>query len=179
MNLYKRVVSIDLLRAFAIITVVLCHSTENIYTMNQSFLSQISVQSRLFAIASFSVGRLGVPIFIFITGYLFLKRKYDDASCLIFWKKNWIGLLITTEIWIILYHIFFAIFYNQPFNTKLMLENMLFLKQVPLSHMWYMPMIIGLYIFIPFVANAVQKFSVNVLKWPIMFAGGYYLYLIR
>ena len=169
-----RIISIDFLRSFAIFTVVLCHATEKIYTLNVAFLSQISVQSRVFALAAFTVGRLGVPIFIFITGYLLLVRKYDTTGCKLFWQKNWLGLLITTEIWIVLYRLFLAWFCDSGLSIVTFIKNMLFLEHVSpqyMTHMWYMPMIIGLYIFIPFVANAVQSVDTKALAFPMIFAG--------
>lgn len=48
---------------------------------------------------------------------------------------------------------------------------MLFFKQVALSHMWYMPMIIGMYIFIPLVANVLQNIEHNILVFPMLISG--------
>lgn len=68
----KRIQSYDMARTFAILCVVLCHSVEFAYSnINYMNLSEIS---QVFRIIFFTVGRLGVPIFLFLTGALTLKK---------------------------------------------------------------------------------------------------------
>jgi surface polysaccharide O-acyltransferase-like enzyme len=38
-----------------------------------------------------------------------------------------------------------------------LVRDMMFFKYINLNHMWYMPMIIGIYVFIPFVANSLKN----------------------
>ena len=148
-------------------SVVFVHAVESIYVMNAELLNQLSPLSFIFAITGFTFGRLGVPIFLFLTGYLFLDRRFDEADCYKFWKKNWKGLLITTEVWIILYDVFLRVFHFQSWNTMRMIKDMLFMTQVHMGHMWYMPMIVGIYLCIPFAARALQKLNIKVLYFPI------------
>ena len=163
----RRIDFLDMARTFAIISIVLCHSVELIYPMNLEGWAQLSAQSKIFRTIFFTIGRLGVPIFLFITGYLILNKKIDsDEDCERFYKKNLIPLLITTETWIIIYNIFLAILNKKSFNLDATIRNMLFIEQVPLMNMWYMPMIIGIYIAIPFVNKILKYFSVKSLKFP-------------
>lgn len=63
--------------------------------------------SQIFRITFFTIGRLGVPIFLFLTGALTLKKQIDtDEDVLKFYKKNLIPLLITIEIWNVFYNLF-------------------------------------------------------------------------
>lgn len=163
----ERLWQIDVLRGIAIACVVLCHSTEGIYQLNLEGISKISMQSEFFGFAAFTIGRLGVPIFLFITGYFTLDRTYTDIQCKKFWKKNWLNLLLTTEIWIVIYHFFLIFYHHQEFDIFELVEEMLFLKKVNISHMWYMPMILGMYPFIPLVANTLNKMDVKLLKVPV------------
>ena len=94
-------------------------------------------------------------MFLFLTGYLLLDRDYDISRINRFWRKNWLALFMTTEIWIVLYDVFLRVFHFQHWSTKGILKDMLFLNQVHIGHMWYMPMIIGLYVCIPFAAFGV------------------------
>lgn len=107
---------------------------------------------------------MGVPLFLFITGYLLLDRQYDSTSCLKFWKKNCFQLFIVNEIWVILYNIVMACFYGQAVEWKDVVCNLLLLKQVALPHMWYMPMILGLYLFIPMISVLLKTFDFVVWK---------------
>lgn len=169
MEKLERVYWIDAARVFAILLVILVHATESIYKMNSDYLNQIGSLSSLFAITGFTLGRLGVPIFLFITGYLLLDRMFSEKDYNNFIRKNWLNLLITTEIWIILYNIFLSIFNNQAMNLIKLLTDMLFITKVNMGHMWYMPMIIGLYLFIPIVARGISQINIKTLYFPLLF----------
>ncbi len=158
-----RIVWIDLARCMAIIFVVLCHATESIYSLDGSFMMEISTRSRIFAFASFTIGRLGVPLFLFITGYLLLDREYDTESWLDFWKHKLLGLLLVTEIWIVIYNLFLVWYNGTPFSLQDLILNMLFMKNVDMPHFWYMPMILGVYLFLPLLANCLQKINKKIL----------------
>ena len=163
----KRIDYLDIARAFAIISVVLCHAVEFIYNVNLEGWLNLSVKSQIFRTIGFTVGRLGVPIFLLISGYLLLNRKYDnDDDVRNFYKKNLIPLILTTEIWIIIYNIFIVIYYNQKFDIYILIKEMFFVETVPLMNMWYMPMIIGIYIAIPYLSKIVHSFSLKSLKIP-------------
>ena len=156
LNSHKKYFSLDLLRAFAILCVILVHTTERVYQFNLEAMPFYTLQRQWFALTLFTIGRMGVPIFLFLTGYLFLGRRFDEEYTALFYKRNLLGLLITVEIWIILYHAFNAWFYQIPFNLNELLRNMLFLKATNMSHMWYIPAILGIYLFIPFVSRALS-----------------------
>lgn len=169
-NLEKnRIIYLDIARTFAIIFVVLCHSVELIYKMNLQGWVSISLNARIFKTIVFTLGRIGVPLFLFLTGYLLLNRKYDnDADVKKFYKNNLLSLIVTTEVWILIYNIFLSLYNNKPFDTYSLIKEMLFLQKVPLMNMWYMPMIIGIYIAIPYVSKVVHTFSIKTLKIPII-----------
>ena len=153
--------------------VLLVHATENLYVMDAVHLNAMSVQSRIFAIICFTLGRLGVPLFLFLSGYLLLDRSYTELSIHKFGKKNWLGMLVTTEVWIILYDIFLRAFHFQHWSTWGLLRDMLLTNQVHMAHMWYMPMIIGVYVCIPFAARALQGISLRVVFFPLVLFSAY------
>ncbi len=169
----KRIQWIDILRAFAICCVILTHTTERVYQLNVSAMLTYSVQRQIFSISLFTIGRLGVPIFFFITGYLLLDRSYDEKNCVKFYKRNLIGLLITTEIWVIIYNCFNMWFKGSECDVFTLLKNMTFLKNTDMSHMWYMPVILGIYLLLPFVANALQNSGARFQKIIFIIAFSY------
>ena len=65
----RRIPWLDSARAFAILAVLLVHATEHLYVMDAAHLNGMSPQSALFAITAFTIGRLGVPLFLFLTGF--------------------------------------------------------------------------------------------------------------
>lgn len=172
-NDVNRILWLDAVRTFAIIAVVLVHATENIYVMEAAYLNGISWYSQAFALFSFTLGRLGVPFFLFLTGYLLLDRWFDEPGIFRFWKRNWLGLLTSTEIWIVLYYVFLWVFKFQHWNTKELLRDITFLGKVNMGHMWYMPMIIGVYICIPFAARALKNVRLKTMFYPVLILSFY------
>lgn len=166
---HKRILNLDIARTIGIILVVLCHSVEYIYNMDlQNWLS-ISLKAKIFRTVMFTCGRLGVPIFLLISGYLLLSRNYeDDKAVLKFYKNNLVSILITTEIWIIIYNIFLKIYDKCDFKVMTLIREMFFIEYVPLKNMWYMPMIIGVYIAIPFLSKVIHSFSLKTIKIPMI-----------
>ena len=104
----NRIYWLDICRSIAIASVVLCHVVENVYPLTLDYMEKIDIYTKLFIFSMFTVGRLGVPLFLFITGYLLLKgeMQYGSEECLYFWKNKLVTLLGTTEIWIVIYNIF-------------------------------------------------------------------------
>ncbi len=164
----KRIAWIDLARAFAIISVVICHAIETDYYFIRTGTLAATRFHWYYENILFTVGRLGVPIFLMITGALMLGREYDIKK---FYKSSLLPLFLTTEIWTVINYFYYMAHYSLEFNIKDLVGNMLFLKHSPLSHMWYMPMILGIYLVIPFVAKALNgiKFSDVLLPLSIGF----------
>lgn len=158
---------INLIRALAIMFVVLCHCTEGIYRFNTESMASADPLSKVFGFTAFSTGRLGVPFFLMISGYLLLDRAYDTEKARHFWKNNWFHLLLCTYIWIIIYNLFDTFFNQVPFSITSLLKEMLFLKSSSMNHMWYMPMLLGTYLLIPYVANGIRSIQFQTTLFPI------------
>ncbi|NHM16164.1 acyltransferase family protein [Eggerthellaceae bacterium zg-887] len=165
----KRIVWLDYARAAAILAVILCHSAEAVYSYHVSDMSSYSIYSQIVAHTLLAIGRLGVPLFLFISGYLMLDREYSAESCISFWKKKWVGLLLATEVWTLIYNVFLCFAYGQSLDFGTLVRNLLFLEPVNIGHMWYMPMILGMYLFLPFIANGLRRVNdVKVLAFPLL-----------
>lgn len=166
----SRIVALDYIRVLAIFCVILTHATERVYTLNvEAFYNEV-IHARLSGLIFFTIGRLGVPLFLFLTGYLMLDRVYNQENTVSFWKKRVGGMCITTEIWIIIYYFFAIVFWGRKFSALELMEQLLFVKQANCPHLWYMPTILGLYIFIPFVANAINIYDMHIFTFPILIA---------
>lgn len=155
----NRIEWIDLVRAIAILTVLYIHATDGIYIIQSDATMNFGTYSRIFQFISLFIGRIGVPFFLMITGYLLLDRHYDDAKTQKFWKKNCKELIIITVLWAVIYAITLQfVSFNSASINPVEGGNLLF------SHMWYMPMIIGMYLSMPFVAAALKNFDTNVIN---------------
>lgn len=164
----KRVFYYDLARTIAIISISCNHAVSRSFEVHQNPLteySEIPVGLSFIKSVLWIFSRIGVPLFLMIYGSLLLDRNYEDKSVLKrFIKHNWIGLLLTTEIWL-----FIMFWYMQFMDNSLLktegfgntvigcIETMLFINQTTMPSMWYMPMILFLYLTIPIIAIAVKK----------------------
>ncbi len=165
----KRTHSLDLIRSFAIFSVVACHAVGFAYPLLNMDSSDYSVQSYLFAVVTFVFGRLGVPLFLFLSGFLLLDRNYDSADDILeFWKRKLLPMIITFEVWIVVFTILDVFVFGQEFLPKNTLKYMLGLELSGHGQLWYMPMIIGIYLFLPFVARALKALPLKVLRYPLM-----------
>lgn len=150
----NRIEWIDLVRAIAIMTVLYIHATDGIFIISSDAIMNYTIYSRIFNFASLFIGRIGVPFFLMITGYLLLDRAYDDERVRKFWTKNCNGLIIVTVIWAIIYAVSLMLVGANSAQVNVAEAGNLFF-----SHMWYMPMIIGMYLSMPFVASALKHFD--------------------
>lgn len=184
---------------FAISSVVLTHVVEQFYPLlpletHENF----SGLQRIVALILFTMGRLGVPMFLFLSGYL-LPDRYAATSkkvYLEFLKKKWLPLFLCIEFWYVVYVIAMSALGHCKYSMGFLLSCMSFSIHPPLSHVWYMGMILGLYLAIPmlgllqnvfgkygiFILFALSKFCHPVrLHFPIFdkidlsFLGDYYL----
>lgn len=161
-----RIQNFDIARTFAILCVIMCHCIGEIYFKIN--FEQLSIVSQMIRIIFFTIGRLGVPIFLFLTGALTLKKQIEtDEDVIKFYKKNLLPLFIAIEIWNIIYNLF-NWYMTGKFNIVNLLKDLLFFKQVSMPHMWYMPMVLGMYIAIPFLAKIVKTFSLKAIKIPMI-----------
>lgn len=149
-----RIEWIDLVRAIAIFTVLYIHSVDGIFIISSDAIMKYTMLSGMFQFASMFIGRIGVPFFLMISGYLLLDRAYDDEKVRKFWNKNCKTLIIVTILWSVVYAVSLMFISNRFTQVNVVEAGNLFF-----SHMWYMPMIIGMYLSLPFVSNAIRSFD--------------------
>ena len=134
----------DLTRSMAISMVVLNHAVEYAWPLNALVFSQMSDGAAALRAGIFTLGRLGVPLFLFLSGALLLPRSVaGDSGVLYFYTAKLMPLLLTSEIWIIIYNLFMNWRSDVTFSFSSLLRKMLFLEQSDLQHMWYMAMLLG------------------------------------
>lgn len=63
---------------------------------------------------------------------------------------------MTTEIWIVVYAFFNGFLAGTRPSLRQLAEQMCFLRPIGMMNMWYMPMILGIYLAIPFVSLALS-----------------------
>lgn len=116
----QRIQWVDCARAIAIIAVIVCYCSEAAYPFSLEGIQSLSTPNELIAFATFSFGRIGVPFFLFMTGFLMLDRHYD-AGCIKFWRTKLLKLLLCSEAWTIIYNIFLALWRHDPITPSSLL----------------------------------------------------------
>ncbi len=155
--------ALDLVRAAAAFCVVVNHAAQMIYPLNLEGLYALPLRSKGFALAAFTFGRIGVPLFLLLTGYLLLPRQYDEERMRHFYRHNFFPLLGVWEIWIFVYQLFLCLVNRSAFDGVQYIKRALFLAHAGLPHTWYMPMILGMYLFLPFVSIALHRIPEKML----------------
>lgn len=175
-----RILWLDYLRTISIFLVVLTHILEEVYKLTTEEILINNDISGFLVLNIFNLTRHAVPIFLMISGYLLLSRKYtlkscnkldndtEIYSCCGFWRNNLLKLFITIEIWIVIYNLFFVLLDKKEFDLIKLIKQMLLIEGCDLSHEWYMYMILGVYIFIPFVSYILDNVELKNLIIPIV-----------
>ncbi len=152
----KRTNYLDYLRVSAICAVILLHV---------SALNHGSLDGRSFAwnVLNFynSISRWSVPVLLMISGALFLPR---EISLKRLYQKNILRLLTAFCVWSVLYQILLPVFkciLKGDFSVNFidLLKNAI----IGPTHLWFLPMIIGLYMCLPFLQKLSE--SKEILKY--------------
>ena len=156
----KHIIYFDYLRIFAICAVIVIHvAAQNWYGTNIS-----SMEWDIFNVFD-SVVRWAVPVFVMISGALFLSKEQPISKL---YKKNILKILIILAIWTTINTVF-KVLTTQGFTT--IKAFMLDLATGPV-HLWFLYMLIGLYMVVPFLQRIVadQKTMNYFLLLSLIFA---------
>lgn len=171
----RREFYLDAARAAAILSISMNHAVNRTY---QNFGSQyyefiiIPRASTMAKVIAIVFGHLGVPLFLMISGALLLRKNISNEGDIHrFYRHNLLPLLITTEVWYVLMYWFIQVFALPTENKGSggiggMLSTMLFVNQTTMDSMWYMPMILCLYLLIPFCCILRKHVSLKMLALP-------------
>lgn len=177
----KRIIFLDVIRTIAIISIVLDHAALIGYRLfyDSYFLhfEKMTNLSKIIEIAIWEFSRWGVPLFLLLTGYLILNREFENEDKVKrFYKNNLFPLFVINEIWVILHWIIAFILekgnipfvYTQSMNEinidiEQIVYSLLMIRRSCYPNMWYLPMIIGMYIFLPYITRIVKEY------WGIVF----------
>lgn len=141
----NRNISYDLLRIFSALSVVILH-------VSGLYIQKYPVGSTDFRIANFydSVSRFGIPIFVMISGAIFLSEGKKVLTKKL-WTRNILRLFIVYIVWAFAYYAYQCIFYWKVSIFHKGLLGVVTGIVYASDHFWFIFMIIGLYALIPFL----------------------------
>lgn len=155
----------SLIRIIACIAIVVLHMTYgavsiygNMATEGANFASWAIVNNLYWA----------VPCFVMVTGALLLDPKREITYKKIF-NKYIFKIVIALLIFTILYKIFDIVMNKEVFSADTCLEILInFITGNSWSHLWYLYMLIGLYLLLPFFRKVVAASTNKEIVWLIV-----------
>lgn len=152
----NRVYYLDALRAVACISIIMIHASAS-YVM-KDFGSFNFIVGNIFD----SISRFGVPIFLMISGSLFLDVNYDYSKEK---NKNHIIKMIKFFLfWAIFYSVLFGIVIPKFMGSKINLNYFLTELIFGHYHLWFIYMIIGFYLITPLLRVWVNDKNIHYVK---------------
>lgn len=175
----NRTVWIDVVRSIAIISVTLNHAVNRsfeVYVGQSAEFLQLPIWMSIIKSAICAFSRIGVPLFLMITGALLLGRDYEEKGRIShFLKHNWLSLFITTEIWLVIMFWYLqigseSVLFSQGIKVCLVrfLMTLLLINPVTMVSMWYMGMILCVYLMIPVLAIGLKKIDWRYFLIPML-----------
>jgi surface polysaccharide O-acyltransferase-like enzyme len=157
-QLRGRAVPVDLIRTVAIVGVILLHASGEwsitIQQMNQ--MNQLEIIRWSVVDIYQSVARIGVPLFIMLTGALLLQPEKNE-SLSAFFKKRWARIGLPFLFWGAAYFAWDFLVIHIPFTSSAIIQGIL---NGPYTQFWYLYVLVGLYLLTPilriFIAHADQ-----------------------
>lgn len=159
----ERQLHMDLLRIFACFSVLMLHTASQ-------FWYTLPVQSAEWIVSNVydSAFRFGVPIFVMISGRFFLSRPGEiDVRKL--YSKHILRLLVAYGVWSLIYGIWDCRFWmgNEGVGWKVYVTEVLMGRY----HLWYLPMLIGIYILLPVLKSWVMHCSKKNMEYFLIMFG--------
>lgn len=137
----RKIVYLDVLRAIACLAVVMIHVSGN-YCYAEPGSLRFWIGNMCDGLSQF-----GVPLFVMISGALMLDKNY------VFTKEKWFGhikkLVLFFVFWSSIYCLWFRVIENLSNGEPLSIEEILSTFFGGYYHLWFIPMMIGLYLILP------------------------------
>ena len=179
-NVHHRIVWLDVIRLVAMLMVIGVHCIDPFYI---SPVMRGNAEYTYWAAVYGSMFRPSVPLFVMMTGLLLLP--YTGKSFGAFYKKRIFRVLFPFLIWSVLYNMFpwftgilglpkgiigqfFC--YTQGSESQSLVDSLKDVAMIPFNfshkenHMWYIYLIIGMYLYIPFFSAWIEKADLKTKK---------------
>lgn len=150
---------ITYLRVLATIFVVLIHASTGFlnhfeaYSLNWNYANWINAATRC-----------AVPLFVALSGALLLPKNESTIS---FYKRRYTKIIYPFAFWTIIYLAYY--FYRYTNFSQLPLTQILHIAQDKIlhgatAHLWYLYMILGLYLTIPYLQKIIRQASIREIE---------------
>lgn len=144
----NRIFYFDELRALAILLVILIH-------VSKWFAEVEPIHSFFWCVttAFCSLGNMGVPLFLMISGALLLNRKHEFKS---FFKRRFSRIFIPFCFWIVFIMLFKVLVMDHGYGIEDII-SMIFYE----GFVWFIWALFGIYLFYPIINSYVREYSIR------------------
>ena len=163
----KRYVEYDLMRVLACLGVIMIHSAvfeqASIYEYNTMSFQAINFWGVL--------SRWAVPAFVMLSGMMILP-KGDEVTIPVLFKHRVVRMMGAYVVWSAVYSFYNVFFLNKVYagtRVKTFIDGCFSGE----THMWYLPMLAGLYIASPILAVLIKKID---SKWIMYWLAGLFVF---
>ena len=149
-KLIQRQYNLDYLRVFASVAIILLHVT----AQNMCYVELAGTEWNIYNICN-SASRWGVPVFVMMSGALFLPREIPTKTL---YTKYIARMAIAYVVWSLFYAIVDPIgnlIFTEGYQVSFVEIIGNFISGA--VHLWFLPMIIGLYMCIPLIKQLTQN----------------------
>jgi surface polysaccharide O-acyltransferase-like enzyme len=157
-QLRGRAVPVDLIRTVAIVGVILLHASNDLTIQQMSTLEIFRWTTVDFYQ---SIGRVGVPLFVMLTGALLLQPSKNE-SISTFFKKRWVRIGLPWIFWGGAYFAWDFLVEHQAFTSGAIIQGLL---NGPYYQFWYLYMLVGLYLLTPILRIFIAHADETILKY--------------
>jgi len=151
-------IPVDLIRTLAIIGVIFLHAT-NDFSPNR--MNQLEVVRWVTVDVYQCIARIGVPLFVMLTGALLLQPSKNE-SIGVFLKKRWARIGLPLIFWGALYFVWTYFADNKAVTVNTIIQGYL---SSPHLQFWYLYMLVGLYLITPFLRILLAHADDKIMKY--------------
>lgn len=157
-------VPVDLIRTVAIVAVIMLHATRDATSFQPE--APFEIWRWWFVDAYQSVSRVGVPLFVMLSGTLLLQPSKNEPLS-VFFKKRWVRIGLPFIFWGVIYFAW-RVFANNESLTLGSLAQSVLSDPYPYFHFWYLYMLVGLYLLTPILRVVVAHIDHKTFKYFII-----------
>ena len=156
---------VHLIRAVAIIIVIVIHASD---VYSYSLQVPRDVLSWWVTNVFKSVGYLGVPLFVILSGTLLLNPSKTDEPLRVFFQKRLTRIALPFLFWGAAYFAYRRFTNHEIVTFDSIWRGFLGSYPYPYSHFWFLFMLIGLYLVTPILRVVVAHASSKILRYFIL-----------
>lgn len=166
-QLRGRPVNVDLIRAVAMVGVILLHAAGRYTITPQEIGSFGVVEMSQWWIVDFyqSIAvPFGVPLFLMLTGALLLQPQKKD-TLQVFFKKRWDRIGLPSLFWSSAYFAWDFLVQNIPFSGAVIVQGIL---NGTYTQMWYLYVLVGLYMLTPILRIFISHADDGMIRYFVL-----------